>query len=216
MSIAEQAPAIRLACAAASGSAVSGIGRWRLVAAAAVLLAILAGAWTVMRSLSGARTGHGSQEQSRQSEAAPVKSSRPPAAMAPGGTAAVTPPATECRERRTRPRSLQCIGPGAKAGGIARSDHGTDTRQSRRQPITRCRIARRDRPILRRGPWRRASRQCGPAAGFAGGPAPSSAVRRRRCRAHCRSSTRFLSLRIAGWRSSMAKSFGKATLSDLE
>ena len=46
--IAEQAPAIRLACAAAAGSAASGSERWRLVAAAVVLLAILAGAWMMM------------------------------------------------------------------------------------------------------------------------------------------------------------------------
>jgi hypothetical protein len=91
--IAEHAPAIRLACAAASGSAASGNERWRLVAAAVVLLAILVGAWTVMRSLSGSRAGLGPQEQSRQSEAAPIRSSRPPAATAPEGAVAVSPPA---------------------------------------------------------------------------------------------------------------------------
>jgi hypothetical protein len=73
--IVEQAPAIRLACAAAAGSSPTGTGHWRLVAAAIVLLAILAGAWTMMRSLSGSLGGAGSEEPPRQSETTPV---RPP------------------------------------------------------------------------------------------------------------------------------------------
>ena len=95
--IAEQAPAIRLACAAAPASAVSGNERWRPVAAAVVLLAILVGAWTVMRSLSGSGAGLGPQEQSRQSET-PVQSAPAPAPKAAESHAATsgrTPPAPE-------------------------------------------------------------------------------------------------------------------------
>ena len=89
--IAEQAPAIRLACAAAaSPSAASGTGRWRLVAAAVILLAILVGAWTVVRSLSGSQTGPGPQEPSRQSDAAPVRPPRPASASATGTTGATS------------------------------------------------------------------------------------------------------------------------------
>ena len=88
--VADQAPAIRLACAAAAGSAASGSERWRLVAATVVLLAILTGAWMLMRSPSGSRTDRGSQ-QARQPATAPVRASRPPAATT-RETASVTPP----------------------------------------------------------------------------------------------------------------------------
>jgi len=95
--IAEQAPAIRLACAAAaSPSVASGSERWRLVAAAVVLLAILVGAWTLVRSLSGPRTAHGPQEPSRQSDTAPVRPPQPAAsAGATRGTTGVTSTTTQ-------------------------------------------------------------------------------------------------------------------------
>jgi len=99
--VADQAPAIRLACAAAAGSAASGSERWRLVAAAVVLLAILTGAWMLLRSLSGVRTDRGSQ-QARQPTTAPVRASRPPAATT-RETASVTPPLAQSSARASAP-----------------------------------------------------------------------------------------------------------------
>ena len=78
--IAEQAPAIRLACAAAAESAVPSTGHWRLAAAAVVLLAILAGAWTMMRPRPGSPAGTGPEEPSRQPQAKPLRPPPPPAA----------------------------------------------------------------------------------------------------------------------------------------
>jgi hypothetical protein len=88
---AEQAPAIRLACAAASGAKGSGPNRWRLVAAAAILLAILAGAWTVVRSLSGPSTSAGPDAHASR----PAGSITTPPSTGPTatqGTAGVTAP----------------------------------------------------------------------------------------------------------------------------
>ena len=94
--IAEQAPAIRLACAAAAGSPPASTGHWRLVAAAIVLLAILAGAWTMMKSTSNPPAGAGREEPSRQSRTAPV---RPP--LAPAATENEVPTAERSAGQRT-------------------------------------------------------------------------------------------------------------------
>ena len=86
--IAEQAPAIRLACAAAAGAAPATTGkRWWLVAAAVVLLAALAGAW-MMRTLPGSPAGALPGEPSRQSAAAPARPPATPTATNEGDTAA--------------------------------------------------------------------------------------------------------------------------------
>ena len=182
--IAERAPAIRLACAAASGTAVSGIGRWRLVAAAAVLLAIVAGAWTVMRSVSGARTGRGSVEQSRQSEAPAITPSRPPAAMAPGGTAAGTPRATEVPG--TANAAPQAPKPSAPAPKPAHSPAATTGRTSPPEPPASADARDAGSPTARPadppppGPGGTVHRDdAAQQQNLPAGPAPSSAVRRR-------------------------------------
>jgi len=115
--IAEQAPAIRLACAAAAGSTATGTGHWRLVAAAIVLLAILAGAWTVMRSLSGSSGAAGREEPSRQSEAKPERprprvapekdSSAANRTAAQGSGPAIVPPVQPPAPAPTPPRPLE-------------------------------------------------------------------------------------------------------------
>jgi hypothetical protein len=89
---AEQAPALRLACAAASAAAGSGTGRWRLVAAAAILLAILAGAWTMTRARSGPPAAHGPQEHSVH-PAGSATPAQPAGTTVTEGTAGVTSPA---------------------------------------------------------------------------------------------------------------------------
>ncbi len=129
--VADQAPAIRLACAAAAGSAASGSERWRLVAAAVVLLAILTGAWMLMRSLSGSRTDRGSQ-QARQPTTAPVSASRPAAATT-RETASVTPPLAQSSGTANAPATGRpAPAPrSARIVGIARGDHRTDTAVAR-------------------------------------------------------------------------------------
>ena len=138
--IAEQAPAIRLACAAAAGSAASGSERWRLVAAAVVLLAILVGAWTLMRSLSGARTepriaaGASADHRTRQSVAAPCRDGHgkrpasPHALARSSGTAecaghrASSDRRGQCQDRWNRPRRPPDDTAVARAGaGTSRS-----------------------------------------------------------------------------------------------
>jgi hypothetical protein len=115
--IAEQAPAIRLACAAAAGSSPTSTAHWRLAAAAVVLLAILAGTWTMIRLLSGSPGDAGREDPSRQSEATPAMP--PPAAATkketpaagrsapPGPGTANTPPVQPQPPAPAAPRPLE-------------------------------------------------------------------------------------------------------------
>ena len=129
--IADQAPAIRLACAAAAGSAASGSERWRLVAAAVVLLAILAGAWMLMRSPSGARTDRGSQQArqpdhcTRQSVAAPCRDDQGNVQRHPTPRTIIG--NAECAGHRASSAGAAS----ARIVGIARGDHRTDTAVAR-------------------------------------------------------------------------------------
>jgi hypothetical protein len=91
--IAEGAPAIQLAYAAAAGSPATSTGHWRLAAAAVVLLALLAGTWTMIRLLSGSPGDAGREDPSPQSESTPAMP--PPAAATKKETPAAGGPAPQ-------------------------------------------------------------------------------------------------------------------------
>lgn len=89
--VAEQAPALRLACAAAAAGSTPGRAvPSRLLAAAAVLLVILSGAW-VMRSLRGPRATVSVRDQSGPPAPVPRTPSKPPASSPPRDTAPPVP-----------------------------------------------------------------------------------------------------------------------------
>jgi hypothetical protein len=114
--IAGQAPAIRLACAAAASAApVTTGGRWWLVAAAVVLLAVLAGAWTMMRTLPGSPAATRPGEPSRQSDAAPATPPAAPTATDKGETPSDR-SAAQGADPVNVPRPPQAQVPAAKAG----------------------------------------------------------------------------------------------------
>jgi hypothetical protein len=94
---AERAPAMRLACVAAARSPAAGFwSAWRLVAAAAVLIAILLGAWMVVRAYSAPRSTQATSRQSTTVPVAPVnrQTESSTKAAAPAASAQVEPSET--------------------------------------------------------------------------------------------------------------------------